>query len=99
MPEKTLCKRCGECCLSPRLYPADIKCIEKAGYKNFYETDFGVQFMKVKNKKCIFLKKSRTKTSCTIYKLRPKVCKQYPRYLVNNDCKPYLFIPARKLKF
>ena len=79
------CKRCGQCCHSPRLSKKDISRIEGAGYKDFIYTDnLGNNYLKDKNGWCMFLKKK----SCLIYSVRPKICRQYPSELANGSCKP-----------
>jgi len=51
------CKRCGDCCYTPRLTKKDILRMKKAGLKDFVFTDnFGVKYIKEKNGKCMFLK-------------------------------------------
>ena len=83
------CKRCGECCHSPRLYKADIKRIEKAGIKDFYYMDnFEVPYINDVNDWCMFLKRIKNKISCKIYNYRPKICRQYPSRLIKGSCKP-----------
>jgi Fe-S-cluster containining protein len=89
------CTRCGSCCYPPRLYQADIKKIEKAGYKDFvYEDNLGKNYLKdKKGSKCMFLKKKGKIYECTIYPYRPRICRLYPSRLLNGSCKP------EKLKF
>jgi len=84
------CKRCGECCISPRLYVNDIARIKKQGHS---EDSFVIQFrnkkyMKLKNGKCVFLKPNKRTKSCTIYQSRPKICREYPIRLIKGSCKP-----------
>ncbi len=89
-----MCKRCGECCTSPRLSRKDIERIKKAGYKEedfVYRDNFGNAYMKEKNGYCIFLRRNKEgkwKTSCLIYGIRPRVCREYPSRLINGSCKP-----------
>lgn len=88
-----VCKRCGECCRSPRLYNLDIERIKKSGYKEedfIYTDNFRNNYMKDKNGWCIFLKRGKT-TSCKIYGARPKICRLYPAGFVGfvgGDCRP-----------
>ena len=84
------CKRCGSCCYPPRLYPADIKRIKKAGYDDFvYTDDLGKTYMiDKKNNKCVFLKKKGKIFECSIYSNRPRICRQYPSELIDGSCKP-----------
>jgi len=82
------CKQCGKCCSPPRLYKLDIERIEKAGHKDFTYTDnLNNNYLKDKKGWCMFLQK-KNKSSCKIYKDRPKICRQYPSELRNNSCKP-----------
>jgi len=82
------CKRCGQCCHSPRLNKKDLERLEKAGYKDFLYTDnFNNNYMKDEKGWCLFLKKGKL-YSCEIYNFRPKICRQYPSELVNGSCKP-----------
>jgi Fe-S-cluster containining protein len=90
MIKKFICKRCGQCCRSPRLYKADIERIKKAGYKEkdfIYTDNFNNNYIKDKKDWCMFLIKGK-KAKCKIYKERPKICRQYPSGLVNGSCKP-----------
>ncbi len=85
------CKRCGECCNSPRLYKPDIERIKKAGYKEedfVYTDNLGVDYIKDKKAWCMFLKRGKKTTSCVVYDARPKICKQYPSELIKDSCKP-----------
>lgn len=84
------CKQCGSCCHSPRLYKEDILRIRQVGYNEddfVYTDNFGVNYLKDKDKKCMFLKKGKT-NSCLIYENRPKICRLYPSELANGSCKP-----------
>jgi len=86
---KFKCKKCGECCYSPRLSKKDIKRIEKLGFKKeeFIEKDFrNFSYIKEINGYCMFLKRNK-KASCKIYKARPTICRLYPSKLINNNCK------------
>ena len=85
------CKRCGECCRSPRLYKADIERIKKAGYKEedfVYTDNLGTSYIKDKRDWCMFLRKGKKTTSCVIYNFRPKICRLYPTTLIKGRCKP-----------
>ena len=79
-------KYCGECCrkLAVRVGKEDIKNLRKLGYKEedfldrelFYIHKF---ILKRDKNACIFLKNHKDgKYSCTVYKNRPKTCRQYP---------------------
>jgi len=85
------CKRCGDCCYTPRLTKKDILRIKKAGLKDFIFTDnFGVKYIKEKNGKCMFLKQGK-KATCTIHQYRAEICRQYPTCLNKGSCKPVEF--------
>jgi len=85
------CKRCGDCCrISPGLSRKDIDRIKKLGFKEefFVEKVRGIRLMKTTNDKCIFLL-DEGKTSCRIYKARPRICRLYPAVLgKDGGCKP-----------
>jgi len=83
------CKRCGECCRSPRLSKTDIKGIKKGGYneEEFVENFPMGNYIKENKGWCIFLVKEK-KAFCKIYKARPSICRQYPSELINGSCKP-----------
>ncbi|MBW2975792.1 YkgJ family cysteine cluster protein [Candidatus Woesearchaeota archaeon] len=90
MKKKFKCKKCGECCRSPRLYKADIERIKKAGYKEedfIYTDNLNNSYIKEKKGWCMFLKRGKS-TSCIIYQARPRICRQYPSELVKGSCKP-----------
>lgn len=94
------CKRCGECCRSPRLYKPDIKEIKELGYKEkefIYTDNFGNHYITDKKGWCMFLGKGKI-AKCRIYKARPRICMQYPSELVNGSCKPLGLAFDRYLK-
>ncbi|MFO7710230.1 MAG: YkgJ family cysteine cluster protein [Candidatus Woesearchaeota archaeon] len=69
-----VCKRCGECCqYLVQLEEKDIIRIREAGYSDFYYDEGERKVLKRKNGYCIFYKEG-----CTIYPIRPKVCRDYP---------------------
>ena len=82
------CKRCGYCCtLRPRISFLEHLKLLALGYRGFSEKNIHNQrFIKVRNNKCIFLKGKDNKPFCTIYKHRPKVCREYPG-LKEGECK------------
>lgn len=74
------CKRCGYCCtLIPVISLAEKLRIMLHGYKNFTEKDIrGKRCIKLVNKDCYFLqRKDDGTTECKIYKIRPKVCRDF----------------------
>ena len=90
MSKNFKCKRCGQCCRTPRLYKKDIERIIKAGHKEkdfIYTDNFNNNYTRDKKAWCLFLRKGKT-ASCKIYQARPKICRQYPSELVNGSCKP-----------
>lgn len=90
MPKNFTCKRCGECCRSPRVYKTDIERIKRIGYKEedfIYTDNFKNNYIKDKKGWCIFLKNGKA-ACCLIYKARPRICRQYPSELINGSCKP-----------
>ncbi|MBD3204502.1 YkgJ family cysteine cluster protein [Candidatus Woesearchaeota archaeon] len=76
------CKKCSNCCkiLKSTLNKKDIKRI--SSHLNLSEKEFMTNYLKknknqefeFKKKPCIFLKKNK----CTIYKVRPENCRDYP---------------------
>lgn len=78
--KKIKCKKCGWCCKAQNamLTPDDIRrlCVQfKCNYEEFYERYLDKK-MKIPYLKspCPFLDNNK----CSIYHLRPKVCKAYP---------------------
>ena len=70
------CQQCGNCCRL-RIIPilkSDIKRMERAGLKGFYERKDGEFVMKRKKGRCVFLKND----SCSIYDVRAEVCRNFP---------------------
>ena len=96
-PESFVCDRtCADCCKITivRLNNEDIKKIRKAGYPDSHFLDFDKHINKPvlrnTNNKCVFLRKKEKRYSCEIYKIRPRVCEQYP-FTTKKDiesCKP-----------
>ncbi len=87
---KHICKRCGECCLSPALSDEDIEKILKLGYKKefFVVNITGKSYMQTDGEYCVFLERLQDgKTSCKIYPSRPKICQLYPSDNFDN-CQP-----------
>lgn len=88
-------RRCGKCCKQAlvRVSRADIKRIKNSGHQpeEFLMNDLAMQdrlLLKVDEKGCIFLKKHNDgRYSCTIYKDRPKICRQYPFFGKENKIK------------
>ncbi|MBW2989430.1 YkgJ family cysteine cluster protein [Candidatus Woesearchaeota archaeon] len=94
------CNRsCAECCkhLIVKLSKKDIGAIEKKGHKksSFVEFDDIIKnpVLKRAEKGCLFLSKRKGMYFCTIYDIRPEVCRLYP--FVDSEevesCRPDLF--------
>jgi uncharacterized protein len=69
------CTSCGDCCRF-KVIPIekeDVKKLEAAGYKDFYEKK-GELRLKRLNGKCFFLKDDK----CSVYEHRPTVCMEFP---------------------
>lgn len=84
------CKRCGECCRTPRLFKKDIERIKESGYKEedfVYIDDLGNKYIKDKDGWCMFLKRGKI-VACKIYEARAEICRMYPTELHNGSCKP-----------
>jgi len=78
------CARCGACCYqSPVLKKKEIKRFKALDALDY---DFmGRPFIKLVNGRCIFLKGRE----CSIYDIRPEVCRQYPSELrEDGSCQP-----------
>jgi len=70
------CLTCGSCCTYlAKLYPEDIKRLNDAG-KTDYMTWLGC--IKLKNGDCMFLVRDGNAARCSVYEIRPRVCRQYP---------------------
>ena len=82
------CKRCGKCCrLEPVLSLFEIIKIRLRGNKGFYERGIDKYYMKMKEDgDCFFLDRSNGLASCKIYKIRPKMCREYPSENPNISC-------------
>lgn len=105
-PESFRCTKCGECCKSTIVWVTekDIRKIEGIGFKRqaFAERDshLGPNVSVLRKKEfggaCVFLKESDDGIySCSIYKHRPEVCRQYPFFgFPVEDCKPATFLKA-----
>ena len=74
--KKFKCSRCGKCC---RLFvipkKEEIEIIKKAGYKDFIEKNGR---LKRPDGFCIFRELKDEKALCTIYKIRPQICRNFP---------------------
>jgi Fe-S-cluster containining protein len=84
--KKFKCINCGRCCrLLVRLYDEDIKRIK--GKKNYFWSFFGKKYLKIKKLRCVFLKRNGKKYLCSIYNMRPGVCRRYPHTKrFGSDC-------------
>ena len=76
------CTRCGECCkFLVKVYPEDVKRLELAGKKGFYETRGKFKLIKrTLDRYCVFYERNN-KTGvgkCTAYNARPRICRSYP---------------------
>jgi len=74
------CKRCGYCCtLIPKITFFEMLRIMLHGHDNFTENDpKGIRCIKMNGKDCYFLERKDNTTSCRIYPIRPKVCRDFP---------------------
>jgi Fe-S-cluster containining protein len=76
------CTRCGECCkLLVRLKEHDIRRIAKLGHdpNKFVNIVDGDKRLKQVDGYCIFLLRKDGLARCTIYNVRPKICKDFPK--------------------
>lgn len=85
------CKRCGYCCtLVPVITWIDILRIKLSGEKDFWIRDLNnKKTLKMDKGDCHFLRRDGKKTSCRVYRYRPKVCRQYPKSGQGCDVKIY----------
>jgi Fe-S-cluster containining protein len=98
-PENFVCDRsCGDCCryLTVKLFKKDIEAIKRQGFaeEEFLEYDSHIKsyVLKMTDEGCPFLGHKDGRYHCKIYKIRPKVCREYPfgsRKEVES-CKPAL---------
>jgi Fe-S-cluster containining protein len=75
------CRRCGYCCtLIPVISFSEMLRIMLHGHINFTEKDIkGKLCIKLVGKDCYFLERNDDRTtSCKIYSIRPKVCRDFP---------------------
>jgi Fe-S-cluster containining protein len=84
------CAACGDCCRfrTTPIEKADVKRLEAAGYKDFYEIKGDMRLRRQRGK-CIFLKDDK----CSVYEHRPTVCREFPFF------KEYGIGYARNLRF
>lgn len=71
------CIRCGNCCRLGfiELSDGDIDCIRKDGHDDFVDIiKSGKRKLKKDRGLCVFLKDN----SCSIYNVRPEVCRKFP---------------------
>ena len=81
------CKNCGVCC---RMQPPDVniaeqKLIEKKGFRDFVDfvDEAGIRWVKRKDDgSCFFL---TTQNQCSIYTVRPSVCRLEPFTITDFD--------------
>ena len=92
-------RKCGECCIK---YFVMLSKKDIARIKRKYEEEFFVEkdiflpksspyvLKKKENSWCVFLKKDKRRNFiCTIYNIRPAVCREYPFFKKNiESCKP-----------
>ncbi|MGM5487464.1 MAG: YkgJ family cysteine cluster protein [Nanobdellota archaeon] len=68
------CTRCGFCCqLDVTVTKEDISLIERTGKADFFEVKNGLVLLKKHGPYCTFYN-----DGCTIYDLRPSVCRRFP---------------------
>lgn len=86
MSLKFNCKQCGKCCKGVKKLILTAKDIEKikafTGREDFFKFREGINYLKLtKEKGCIFLRDNK----CSIYPVRPLVCKMYPLQIMLED--------------
>lgn len=89
------CMMCGNCCRLRfiHLTKEDIERIQSSGHKDFYDKVGGEYMMKRNKGRCVFIGKD---DSCSIYELRPEVCRKFPFYTAMGVtyCRAVSFCPA-----
>jgi Fe-S-cluster containining protein len=73
------CRMCGNCCrfrVTP-LRAEDVRRLEQAGYRDFTAEKGELSLRRV-NGRCVFLEGD----SCTVYEVRPQVCREFPFFKV-----------------
>ena len=74
------CRRCGVCCrLAVAVDDDEVAIIRAKGFNEFIEFRKGRKYLKRINNYCIFLTLKKGISECSIYDIRPRVCRQYPR--------------------
>ncbi len=99
MPADFVCQRCGACCRWPGyviLENSDISALAEA--LNISERDFinkytmltesrsRLSLIENEDGSCVLLKGG----DCTVYKARPKQCRDFPKYWTLDGCCPGL---------
>jgi len=84
--KKFNCKCCGYCCtLIPKISFLEMLKIWVNGYKGFTTRDgSGRRCIRIVAGDCFFLERKGKFSSCKIYNLRPRVCRDYPYGEKNN---------------
>jgi len=89
------CFRCGICCTryQPKLTPQEVARIAKSlslSIDNFLvryaQTTTIGHLLKQSAKGCVFLKWKDGKTSCEIYRVRPRACRDWQASLSQPEC-------------
>jgi Fe-S-cluster containining protein len=76
--KKFKCIDCPICCkLRVRLYKKDIEIIKTD--LDYIDEEKGKKWIKRINGHCIFQEIKEGKSRCSIYKMRPEICRSYPR--------------------
>jgi Fe-S-cluster containining protein len=78
--QKFECLRCGHCCrLLVKLSKDDIARLGKALKPDYIIKVHGITYLKQKNSYCPFLSIRKGQASCDVYKLRPEICRNFPK--------------------
>jgi uncharacterized protein len=97
-----ICQKCSQCCSDTKdkernilLLKTDVECISNETFLNINEfakeisgfEPYRFHMRKIEEGKCFFLKDNR----CSIYKIRPLICRFYPFQLQNIGKNKYAF--------
>lgn len=81
--KKFKCLRCGKCCkLIVKLNKEDIEKLKRAGKKDFIHNG---KYLKRYNGRCIFLKTKNNISTCTVERIKPRICRIWPLYKYTSD--------------
>lgn len=101
--ERFMCRRCGECCKPiVKVSKKEIGQLKELGFGEGFFLDYDPfnkrkgllvrkdVLKKKENGDCVFLRRHGRATFCSVYSLRPEVCREYPfsrnEFRFGNKC-------------